>query len=95
MSRFSDPSVTVFSELGGLNIQQDVATDLVVNMVVTNVAVGNNNQVLQAMGSNVNFALSLSFSNSVQNTFYTSESVMLDTTAEQSALPAGKSNAAK
>lgn len=85
---FSDPSVTVFSESSGLNIQKDVATDMDVNVVVANVAVGNNNQVLQAMGSNVNFVLTLSFSNSVQNTFYASETVTLDSATKQSALAA-------
>ena len=80
----------MFSETGGRNIQQAVAVDMDVGVTVENNAVGNNNQILQATGSDVNFVLTLSFSNSMQDSFYGSQSIALTTAQEQSALAAGK-----
>ena len=86
---FVDPSVTSFSESSGLYIQENVGIDLVLNVEVTNVAVGQNNQILEALASNINYILNLSFSNSVQNMFFASERVTLSSTTEKSALAAG------
>ena len=62
---------------------------MVVDVTVANDAVGTNNQILMAFGSDVNFVLTVSFSNSVQNTFYGSQNLALTTVQEQSALAAG------
>ena len=80
----------MFSETGGRYIQQGVAVDMDVGVTVENNAAGNNNQILQATGSDVNFVLTLSFSNSIQDSFYTSQSIALTTAQEQSALAPGK-----
>ena len=85
----ADPSVTVFSESSGINIQENVVAAMIVDVTVDNIALGTNNQILQASGSDVNFVLTLSFSNAIQNTIYGSQAVTLTTAQQQSALAAG------
>lgn len=63
--------------------------DLSVDVTLINDAVGLNNQILQAFGSDVNFELTLSFLNSLQDTIYGSQNLVLTVAEEQTALAAG------